>query len=313
MVKKYYETYNKDIPYRGVGIGLANNNVLMPYLNNENLYKIFPRSNRKYIEPNNECKELVVYGTNLSSSLSSKQYTDIVRYMVNIPNHILYMLVGVLLSDGTIAYSSKKNLENSIFNKPDNIKIEYDKGLLTRHNCRFRFKQSIAHSEYVWYLYFKLSHYCLSPPFLKIDRVKGKEFLAIEFVTMSLPCFSILKRMFYTGRVKTLPHNIYDLINYETLAHIIMGDGSYNNKGLCLNLQCYSVKELVTLINIFYIKFGLDCTLHKSRNQYVIYIKVKSVIKLYPQIAPYLIPSMRYKFNYVLTNYYTSSGNINNE
>lgn len=275
-------------------------------LNNESLYKIFPRSNRKYKEPNNECKELVVYGTNLSSSLSWKYYTDIVRYMVNIPNHTLCVLVGVILSDGSIEYSSKKNLENSIFNKPDNIKIEYDKGLLTRHNCRFRFKQSIAHSEYVWYLYFKLSHYCKSAPYLKVDRLKGREFLAIEFVTMSLPCFSILRRMFYTGRVKTLPSNIYDLINYETLAHIIMGDGSYKEKGLCLNIQGYSVKELVTLINVFYIKFGLDCSIHKSINQYTIYIKVKSVTKLYPLVSPYLIPSMKSKFHYILTNYYTS-------
>lgn len=112
---------------------------------------------------------------------------------------------------------------------------------------------------------------------------------------MALPCFSLLKRLFYKNRIKIIPNNIYDLINYESLAHIIMSNGSFTHKGITLNLQSFTVKELVMLINVFYIKFNIESTLHKSRNSYTIYINVKSMNKLYPYIDPFIIPSMKYK------------------
>lgn len=296
FINKYiYDSSNGRI--KGIKLN-DNNNILLPDLINKNIYKIFPRGNKFYIKPDNVTKELVIYGSNISSSLNYKDYTKIVRYMVNIPNRILYILVGLIISDANIQYSSKKNLENSIFQLPENKIINYsDKGLLTNHSCRFRFKQSIKHFEYVWYTYNLLSHYCLSLPYLRKVYLKGKTFYAVEFVTMALPCFSLLRRLFYTGRVKTLPSNLYDLINYESLAHIIMGDGSFTSKGITLNLQAFTVKELVMLINIFYIKFNIKSTLHKSRNNYVIYLNVKSVKSLYPHIQPFILSSMKYKFD----------------
>lgn len=287
--------YLNKLPYKGIDIGYNNNGLLLPSLNNDNLLKIFKRSNINYIKPNNECKELVVYGSNIESTNYLPFYTSIVRNMVNIPNKILYILVGLIISDGWIVYSSKKNLDKSIFNKSLNKKINYEDNLLTKHNCRFKFKQSIIHFEYIWHIYTILNHYCSRGPYKIKTTLKGKPFYGIELSTRALPVFSILKRLFYTGRIKTLPYNIYDLIDYSTLAHIIMGDGSFTGGGIILNLQSFTVKELVTLINIFKIKFNLDCVLHKSRNHYVIYINVKSIKLLYPHIKEYIIPSMRYK------------------
>ena len=286
-----------ELPYKGIDIGSNNNGLLLPLLNNDNLFKIYKRSNRNFIKPNNECKELVIYGSNLESTSYLPFYTSIVRSMVNIPNNILYILVGLILSDGWIEYSSKKNLDKSIFNKSLNKKIKYENNLLTKHNCRFKFKQSTIHYEYAWHIYTILNHYCHRAPY-KIETIfKGKRYYGIEICTRALPVFSILKRLFYTGRIKTLPNNIYDLIDYSTLAHIIMGDGSFTGGGIVLNLHSFSIKELVTLINIFKIKFNLDCVLHKNKNKnyYVIYINVKSVKLLYPHIKQYIIPSMRYK------------------
>lgn len=271
--------------------------MILPDLINKNIYKIIPRGNKFYIKPDTKTKDLVIYGSNLSSSLNNNNYTKIVRYMVNIPNRLVYILSGLIISDGYIEYSSKLNLENSIFNC-NKEKIKYNKnGLLTEHSCRFRFKQKLDNFDYLWYVYNLLSHYCISLPFYKDSKLKNKIFPSVEFVTIALPCFSLLKRIFYKNRIKIIPNNIYDLINYESLAHIIMGDGSYTHKGVTLNLQSFTVKELILLINVFYIKFDIKCTLHKSRNKYVIYINVESMKKLYPHIEPFIIPSMKYKIH----------------
>ena len=259
-----------------------NNSIIMPDLYKGNLYEIYPRVNKNYIKPNNIIKDLVVYGSNLETGVGLPQYTNIIKQIVNIPNNIIYIIVGILLTDGWIEYSSKKDLD-----KKDILNI----------NSRFRFKQSIIHSEYVIYVFILLSHYCKSIPKLKLARVKGKTYSQLEFYTRALPCFTILRHIFYKGRVKIVPENLYDLLNYESLAHIIMGDGSYSKGGgLTLNLQSFLVKELIFIINILKIKFNLDCLLHKSRHQYAIYIRVKSVNILYPKIKIYILPSIIYKF-----------------
>lgn len=275
---------------------INNNNIIKTYLNinniiiidiyKGNLYDIYPRSNRNYIQPNNINKELVVYGYNLESCVGIPLYTNIVKHIVGIPNNILYIITGILLTDGWIDYLSKKDL---------------DKKTIIEINCRFRLKQSIIHSEYLIYVFILLSHYCISYPKIKIAKVKGKSYNQLEFYTRSLPCFTILRYIFYNGRVKIVPNNLYDLLNYESLAHIIICDGSFvKGGGLYLNLQSFLTKELIFIINILKIKFNLNCLLHKSRNKYLIYIRVESVKRLFPIIYKYILPSIRYKFDIIL-------------
>lgn len=271
-------------------INLNNLNKIEFDLINLNLYNLFPRSNKNYVKPNNEIKELVIYGTNLESNVGFPKFTKIVTYMIDIPDNIRFILTGILLGKGYIKTQFKRKINKN--------KKEINELLKYTYNSRFSIKLSIKDIEYIWYIYTKISHYCISPPKIKIETLKNKKYKLVILDTRALPCISELRDTFYEGRKKIIPKNIYDLINYESLAHMIMCDAYLSNgKGIILNFKSFTVKELIYLINIFKIKWNLNCTLHKSRNLYTIYIKTKSVYKLYLNIAPFIIPSMQRKLH----------------
>lgn len=159
-----------------------------------NLLDRFPRSNRNYLPNNNKCKELVVYGSNLSSTIKYPSYTSIVRYMENIPHSFYPLLVGLILSDGWLQINKVGN-------------------------TRFFFKQSTENLEYFFYVFSKFTHYCSSFPYFTQTIINGNIFRGISFTTRTYPCFTEFYQIFYVKNIKIVPLELYELLTYESLAH----------------------------------------------------------------------------------------------
>ena len=74
-----------------------------------------------------------------------------------------------------------------------------------------------------------------------------------------------------------------------------MCDGTKSSKGLT-----QSLKEVVLIISVLIHKFDFQCNIYMQRNQPTIYVNTASMKKLTPKIAPYFIPSMLYKLQFIV-------------
>nr|QBM31568.1 hypothetical protein [Arthrobotrys musiformis] len=159
---------------------------------------------------------------------------------------------------------------------------------------RLGFEQTSSQSSYVWSVYWDLSHYCYSLPKYKHKTRKNTAVNSVSFATRSLPCLVEIYDLFYLNKKKIILANIYYLLTPVALAHMIMGDGSARTSGLRISTDSFSVKEVVLLINVLIIKYGLKCSLNIVGGKPRIYISSSS-LELLKSINPFIVPSMQYK------------------
>jgi hypothetical protein len=239
-------------------------------LKSNNVYSKFPKSNWYYLPANTSCISLVVYGSNLLSTVGYPKITSILRYTVGIPTNLYSVLVGILISDAWLQNNKSGN-------------------------SRLAFKQSLSHFKYFYFIFTKFSHYCSAPPKISKTILNNKTFYAISFSTRCYPCFTEVYKLFYKNKVKIVPNNLYDILTYESLAHWLCCDGTKLNNSIVLQTQSFTIQEVVFIINVLIVKFDIHCTIHMQRNQPILYIKSSSFSKLLPHILPYIPNSMLYK------------------
>ena len=111
-----------------------------------------------------------------------------------------------------------------------------------------------------------------------------------------MPCMTELHSIFYPNGIKVIPQNIYNMLTPVALAHLIMGDGSAQRHGLIICTDSYTIPEVVRLMNVFMIRYRLDCTLRfHTPTQPRIYIREGYLAKLQGIVGPFMHPSMLYK------------------
>lgn len=174
---------------------------------------------------------------------------------------------------------------------------------------RICFQQENSNVSYIkWvYKYLKIRGYC----FKQDDRQKkeirigknGKKRFLYRFKTFSFFSFNWLQYEFYPNRgskpEKIIPMRIID--KYFTplsFAILVMDDGTRCSSGQRLCLQGYTKENVIEFKDFIIKKFNQEITLqisNKEKNQYYLYIKKKSIDKLFDIIKPYQITSMYYK------------------
>jgi len=159
-------------------------------------------------------------------------------------------------------------------------------------------KQGLINIQYLLFVFNLFSHYCQSIPSLRKTRFKtGETHFGITMSTRTLPCFNFYYNLFYLNGVKVISENLYDLFTSEALAHWIMCDGNFNQTGVVLNTQCFTLSEINILIYILTHKFGFKPPPNGGVDNYVILFWKRSMPLLQSVVFPHMHPSMLYKIN----------------
>ena len=224
------------------------------------------------LNDNNKCLDLVVWGSYLSSTAGVK-FSRQQLSMVQLPPFIKEIMVGLTLSDAWLSFSNERS-----------------------KNARLGFQQSLAHFGYFWFVYIHLSHYCFSYPALNHRTRLGNSTYELVLHSRSMPCITELYDKFYVNKEKIIPNDIYNLLTPVALAHLILGDGSFQKHGLVICTDSYSIQYVVRLMNVLILPYELECRLRNHTSTITrIYIRQKSMSKLKWIVEQDMHISMMYK------------------
>ena len=129
------------------------------------------------------------------------------------------------------------------------------------------------------------------------QKVKGKEYQFAQFVTLTHPAFTELRRIFYRKKRKVIPKSIDTLLTHPiSLAVWLMDDGAKDNVGLTIQTHSFTGSEVRRLISVLKKNFNLFTTSRKNKERLIIYFPKSQIERLWEIVESYILPEYRYKF-----------------
>jgi hypothetical protein len=232
---------------------------------------------RKYsTSPLNPSNQLTIWNKPLgfSSMFAKQKLTNLDKVVFQLTPRVRSIIIGLLLSDGWL---QKRG----------------------HWNPRMGLKQSIKNFPYIWSIYNELAYLRSGPLMFGSSTLRGRKFYNLSLQTRQLACLMEIFHLFYivanNKRIKVIKEDLFFYMDYIVLAHWIQGDGSKRNEGITLCTDNFTLHEVVLLINILIIKFDIDPSLHKDKNNYRIYIGKADLNKIRPHLLPHFVDHFLYK------------------
>ena len=161
---------------------------------------------------------------------------------------------------------------------------------------RLHIKHSYKQISLVRYKREVFSNITSMPIRVFFQKVKDKNYKFCEFVTLTHPEFSKYRKLFYKDKKKVISQKLKQQFNNSlSLAMWFMDDGCAEYAGVSFNTQCFSLKEVQFLSYILKENFGLDSTIRKNKNGWIIYIPKNNLNKFTNTVKKYLLPDFLYK------------------
>jgi LAGLIDADG DNA endonuclease family len=209
------------------------------------------------------------------------------------------ILVGILLGDAHLEVQGSK-ISNAGLSEKDRRYVDDRPG-------RIKVEQSDKHKAYIQHLFDSFANFLtpgatlrkrevIRPSSMKLTRERSVNWC---FQTRTHASFIFYAKQFYLNKKKRVPPIISKLLTPRALAYWFMDDGSMKSKqskGVLLNTQGFTYKEVCCLCDVLTSKIQLQCWPRKQKEGYQIYVSGHSYERLRELIGPFLIPEMMYKF-----------------
>jgi len=167
---------------------------------------------------------------------------------------------------------------------------------------RLTIRHSMEQHDYLQHLHKLFEELVLQPLHLSssFDRRTGKTYHWCNLHTLSFPCFSPYREMFYNKLgAKVVPTNIDKLLTPVGLAYWFSDDGHFHkaSNGFYLCSNYFALAEIELLIKVLRANFDLDSRMHKGgiEGQRMIFIPTSQKEKLRALVHPYLHNSFLFK------------------
>lgn len=156
-------------------------------------------------------------------------------------------------------------------------------------------KHKASHESLAMLKYDVFREYISMGPHRFDQRLNGRHYPCVQFVTRTNPAFAPWRQRFYVGRRKVVPVDIARDLSPLALAVWLMDDGAADYAGVTFQTHSFRREESSRLAAVLRAEYGLRTGLRANRGSSIVYVYAESVPRLRDIVWPHLVPELRYK------------------
>lgn len=127
------------------------------------------------------------------------------------------------------------------------------------------------------------------------QRLQGKRYPCVQFVTRTHPVFTTWRRRFYLRSRKIVPIDVSDLLTPLAAAVWFMDDGSADHTGVTLQTHSFSDVEVQRLRTALSERFDVVATIRRNKRRLILYVGKRELPRFAEIIRPFLLSDFEYK------------------
>lgn len=162
-------------------------------------------------------------------------------------------------------------------------------------NPRLFVKHKADHASLAMFKYETFREFISMRPHNFEQRLNGRGYPCVQFVTRTNAVFLEWRRRFYQERRKIVPVDIASDLSPLALTVWLMDDGAADYAGLTFQTHSFTRVETNRLATVLRRNFGLRTGIRTNRGGWIVYVFAESISRLRQIVAPHILPEFEYK------------------
>lgn len=156
-------------------------------------------------------------------------------------------------------------------------------------------KHKRAHEALALFKYEAFREFISMAPHHFDQRLNGRSYPCVQFVTRTNPVFSGWRQRFYRGRRKIVPADIARDLSPLAVAVWLMDDGAADYAGVTFQTHSFGKHGSNRLAAALRAEYGLETRVRANRGSWLVYVCAGSLPHLRDVVEPHVLPEFHYK------------------